>query len=111
MSNIVVSRPYKAAHVAEVYPSELNLAVLQMLVDGHIQVVHPDGFPKNVVLICNEEGKRRGLDFNRFFMIGGKRDVICGTCIICATGVVDGEPALMPLSKEQAQNMLDMLNG
>ena len=111
MTKIIVSIPYKKAHTAEMLRSEFNLAVMQSLVDGNIEVVHPDGFPKDIVLICNDEGKLRGLDFNRFVMINGQRDVICGTCIICAVGIVDGEQDLIPLTEEQAKEILDALNG
>ena len=111
MQSIVIREPGKQAHKLNVRDGQLTMELLQRIVGGNIEVINPDGFPDDVVLICNEEGKLRGLDFNRFVMINGQRDVICGTCIICAVGIVDGEQDLIPLTEEQAKEMLDALNG
>lgn len=111
MTKIIISPPYKKAYDVEMTQSEFTLQTMQNLVGGYIETVRPDGFPKNIVLICNEEGKLRGLDFNRFVRVFGMRDVIVGTCIICATGIVDGENDLIPLTEEQTTEMLAMLNG
>lgn len=57
-----------------------ELATFQKIVGGYIECVKigPD-----LYLICNEEGKIRGLDPNIF--VNG--DIIAGTCIIAADDV------------------------
>lgn len=57
---------------------ENELEVLQELVDGYIEVVYLD---ENTVMICNEEGKLKGLPGN--FIMGS--DVIVGTAIFVGT--------------------------
>lgn len=54
-----------------------TLQCKQQLVDGDIEFVYRDYYP-GVVIICNEEGKIRGLPFNRD--IGD--DIIAGTFVI-----------------------------
>lgn len=61
---------------------EDSLKEMQKLVGGYIETltVAPD-----LVVVCNEEGKLRGLKPNRWC----KGDVICGNFFIC--GIRDGE--------------------
>ena len=63
-----------------------RLENLQRTVEGYIEVVpvkqSPDG--KDIILICNEEGKLRGLPHNFYLW----DEEIVGTVIICG---VDGD--------------------
>ena len=59
-----------------------KLKNIQELVDGFIESVYPG---ENLVVICNEEGKLRDLDANKFlFNIEGRLiDVLCGNLFAC----------------------------
>ena len=59
-----------------------KLENVQALVDGLIESVYLGG---NLVVICNEEGKLRDLDANKFlFNIDGRLiDVLCGNLFAC----------------------------
>ena len=59
-----------------------KLKNLQELVDGFIESVY---LGENLVVICNEEGKLRDLDVNKFlFNIDGRLvDVLCGNLFAC----------------------------
>ena len=64
-------------------PERINvaneLASLQSLVGGYIEVIYPDE-RRPVGLICNEEGKCCGLELNRALYKNGKPyDIIAGT--------------------------------
>ena len=110
MQTIVVKEVGKEPTKLNVRDGQLTLELLQRLVVGYIEVVHPDGFPQDVVLICNEEGKLRELPFNFFVNICQYPDAICGTAVFCAEGInADGEPDLIPLTEMQADNVLNEL--
>lgn len=78
----IIKRPdEKFGHVA--YISN-TLKTFQRIVDGPIEVVH---LTDNLVLVCNEEGKLRGLRKN--FILGPiRRDVVVGRAFLAG---VDGE--------------------
>ena len=61
-----------------------DLASLQSLVGGLIEVVYP--FEDPVGLICNEEGKLLGLPLNRQIR---DHDIIAGTFLIAGLGEED----------------------
>lgn len=42
-----------------------DLAALQAVVGGYIEVVHPPDLPAGMCLVCNEEGQLRDLPRNR----------------------------------------------
>lgn len=67
-------KPNKLPEVVEI---ENSLKTFQKMVDGHIECAYLMG-DDEVVLICNEEGKIRGMDFNRD--IG--HDIIAGPFLI-----------------------------
>ena len=79
MQTIVVKEVGKEPTKLNVRDGQLTLELLQRLVGGYIEVVHPDGFPQDVVLICNEEGKLRDLPFN--FYLGDTP--IVGNVVFC----------------------------
>jgi len=90
------TRPKELIRVLLVRPGEYpkairvrqDLASLQDLVEGPIEIVsaYPD-----VILACNEEGKLKGLPFNRAILRedGSPADIICGTFFLC--GAEDGD--------------------
>ena len=83
------------------YPKEIkiedSLEAMQELVDGHIEEYMP--FDDEVAIICNEEGKARGLPLNRAIYTKDKEmvDVICGKFFI----------AYAPLESESFLSMPD----
>lgn len=73
-----------------------ELEDLQEVIGGHIEFAYY--FHDSVVLICDEEGKIKGLPLNRAIYgdDGQLKDAIAGTFIICK----DGEEDIESLSKE-----------
>lgn len=63
-------------------PNELH--ALQREVDGYIETVSFPGW----CVICNEEGKLKGMDYNFYLEIGGRMEAIFGPVLIVGT---DGE--------------------
>lgn len=102
---VIVKRPdEKYGHVTNISPSLKNL---QKTVDGHIEVVTVSK-DKGLVMICNEEGKIRGLQRN--FVMGTPpfHDIIVGTVILCGT---DGENfADVPISFDIWKFLIDKWN-
>ena len=102
---VIVKRPNeKYGHVTNISPSLKNL---QKTVDGHIEVVTVLK-DKGLVMICNEEGKIRGLQRN--FVMGTPpfHDIIVGTVILCGT---DGENfADVPISFDTWKFLIDKWN-
>ena len=79
----IIKRPdEKFGHVTNISNTLKNL---QRIVDGPIEVVP---FAGNMVIICNEEGKLRGLDKNFIIKHTYSADVIVGEIAIVG---VDGE--------------------
>jgi len=112
MPSIIVKQPNKAPFQMNLRDGQFTLELLQRLVNGHIEVVHPDGMPEGVVLICNEEGKLNDMLFNFYVEICGWPDAICGTCVFCAEGVNEfGEPDLVPLKFDQVVSVMVALSG
>lgn len=65
-----------------------TLEALQKEVKGYIEIVYP--FDKNIAIICNEEGKIKGLPLNRGLYDEDDRlyDIIAGTFLAVS---VNGE--------------------
>ena len=78
---ILVIEPEKHPEEREV-PD--NLEEMQKLVGGYIQAIYP--FEDRVALVCNDEGKLRGLPLNRALRDkdGEIYDAISGTFFLCA---------------------------
>ena len=72
---VVLVEPGKPARITDI-PSDSQS--LRAVVDGFIQTIYPWKDP--VALVCNDEGKLRGLPLNR--VLEGY-DVIAGTFFIC----------------------------
>lgn len=78
----LVVEPEKTCQVQEISDT---LEAMQTIVGGYIEAVTP--FAESVAIVCNEEGKLRGLPFNRPLLddSGEPYDILCGTFFI--TGV------------------------
>lgn len=66
---IIIKKPGQQPYITEV---EDNLNTYKSIVEGYIEIVPIE---KDILMVCNEEGKLIGLDFN--FVLGN--DPIVGT--------------------------------
>jgi len=81
---------------------ENSLKELQKIVGGYIEIVGPEIInDKEIVIICNEEGKLLGLPPNR--EIG--HDILYGTFLIA--GIDDGE--IRSLEDEEIEHIKEYL--
>ena len=76
----IIVRPYQEPVVEEIGET---LKDMQTVVNGRIEEIMP--FEDEIALICNEEGKVRGLPLNRaiFAENGQLLDIIAGTFFLC----------------------------
>ena len=79
------------------------LLPLQRLVQGNLEVIYP--FGDDIALVCNEEGKLRGLRPSRALLSprGEVLDVIFGSFFLCGTS----EDAFRSLRSEEKQQMME----
>ena len=68
---------------------EGSLESMQEFVGGTIQALYP--FDDPVAIICNDEGKLGGLEYNRALRNekGAVSDSLCGPCFVCGLGEDD----------------------
>lgn len=80
MIEVLVVEPMKRAEFKMI---DENLASMQEIVGGNIEEYMP--FEDEVAIVCNEEGKLRGLEANRGIedKNGVLQEIICGTFFIC----------------------------
>jgi len=79
IGKVVIVEPNKSARIEEI---DFSLESMQKVVGGSIEQLCP--FDEDVCIVCNEEGKIRGLPLNRpIYMDGVLVDIICGTFFIC----------------------------
>lgn len=78
--NILLIEPGKPPRPTEI---PQTLSAMQHLVGGYIQVLYP--FDDPVALVCNEEGKLKGLPLNRALRdeAGTIYDIISGPFFLC----------------------------
>lgn len=78
--SVVIVEPGKLARPAYI---DCTLSGMQRIVGGDIEAVYP--FKEEVCLVCNEEGKLKGLPLNRalYDRKGNVCDAIAGTFFIC----------------------------
>jgi hypothetical protein len=88
MIRVLKIEPEQAPAVKEI---QNDLASLQAEVDGLIECI---SFPNGCVVVCNEEGKLRGMQPNR--RLGA--DIICGPFLVCDT-TYDGDFTSLSKSK------------
>ncbi len=87
--------------MAEVVTISSELESLQQNVGGYMQKYHP--FDENVCIVCNEEGKFNGMEYNRTIYSKGKiQDIIIGPFFICDCST----KRFKSLSKEQQEKYL-----
>ncbi len=96
--DVVIVKPYCQPSKQSI---KNDLTTLQQYVGGYIEMISP--FNDNTCLICNEEGKIKGLPLNR--KVGN--DIIAGTFIIAGVGD-DGE--LVSLNDKQIKQYKDKFN-
>lgn len=77
---------------------ENELEVFQSIVGGYIETT---GY-KNLVIICNEEGKLRGLEPN--ILLG--KDMLVGTIIVC--GASGDEFSDVPIDFKKWEQIVNM---
>ena len=91
---VMIKEPYKAPYDAEI---ENTLEEFQRIVGGNIETVPCPG-ASGVKIICNEEGKIKGLAPN----LSIAPDVIVGTVIVVGTVVVGyGDEEFVSLTEKQ----------
>lgn len=93
---VLVVEPMKPCEVREIS----GLEDMQAIVGGHIQAVYPFR-DDELALVCNEDGKRLGLPYNRPLTNdrGIPYDMICGTFFLAGVGAED----FVSLTEEQIQ--------
>lgn len=66
-----------------------DLKSMQEFVGGSIQAIYP--FDDPVAIICNEEGKLMGMEYNRSLRDekGEIYDILCGPFFVCGLGEED----------------------
>lgn len=66
-----------------------SLESMQKFVGGTIQALYP--FDDPVAIVCNEEGKLMGLEYNRALRneTGAIYDILCGPFFVCGLGEDD----------------------
>lgn len=77
---VIIKEPGEPiGHFAEI---DNTLEAMQEIVGGHIETITFQGFTfSGLVIVCNEEGKLRGLPEN--FKL--PNDTVVGTVIVCGT--------------------------
>lgn len=92
---VVVKEPNKEAKIIKI---DMSLATLQEIVDGWIEYVYP--YEADIAVICNEEGKLRGLEPN---IMTERYGILYGTIIVCERTGKD-------LGKKLAEEYVKILN-
>lgn len=79
-----------------------ELADMQTLVGGYIEVVPLGKLRNGLFMVVDEEGKLTGKPLNRVAtsIYSNPYDVIVGDAFICKEGIVDGEHDLVGLSSD-----------
>lgn len=103
---IIVCKPGRLPEQRTVR-GNLTLQEMQEIVGGYIEITHADGLPKDVVIVCNEEGKLQNLPQNMWITRGGAEDLLVGTFFVCKT---EGEE-LVPLTDAEAAKIAAKLSG
>lgn len=82
---------------------EGSLETMQKFVGGTIQAVYP--FSDPVAIVCNDEGKLLGLEYNRALRDddGSVYDILCGPFFICGLGEEDFTSLSEELLRKYAQ--------
>ena len=80
------------------------------VVQGWIEVVHPQGLPHPLCLICNEEGLLLDLECNavasEWYGCREHGQVIVGNVVVMKEGYREGEPDIVGLSEDEIDVVL-----
>lgn len=98
MIRVILVEPDKEPYVREISNS---LNSFQNIVGGLIEYINLEN---NVDIICNDEGKMMGFDFNRII----KNDVIAGNFIIAGVNLKTGN--IISIPKNKIENYLEMFS-
>lgn len=106
MMRVVVCPPQEEAYITEI-PNEYTY--IRKIVDGPIECVYPfkdKGNGYGVGLVCNEEGKLRGMRLSREVKFEGSdyRDIIAGTFLVVGL-TRDNFGSLSPAQAEKYRRM------
>ena len=84
--NVLMVEPEKVPYETQIGN---DLQSMQAALDGHLEAVYP--FDQPVALVCNEDGKRDGLPFNRALRDsdGDIYDIVAGKFFIVGLGESD----------------------
>ena len=84
--NVLMVEPEKVPYETQIGN---DLQSMQAALDGHLEAVYP--FDQPVALVCNEDGKRDGLPFNRALRDadGDVYDIVAGNFFIVGLGQND----------------------
>lgn len=77
-----------------------------------VRVKDPTGkIEGQLLMIIDESGKLKGkrINLKASLLYGSIYDHIVGTALICKEGFVDGEPDCIPLTKEEATDLLNVM--
>lgn len=88
---VIIKEPKKKAHYKEI---DNDLESMQEIVEGYIETIP---FYKKSILICNEDGKYKGLLPNILY----NNDIIVGNIIICGMDYFDGNSLDTPITLEE----------
>ena len=102
MIKVVVVEPGKRPYTKEF---ERNLENMQEIVGGNIESIPFDDYKGEMFIICNEDGKSKGLPLNRVLLDdkGEAADILTGTFFVCSRS---GEH-LSSLSEKQEKIALE----
>ena len=84
--NVLLVEPMREPRAIQI---DSGLESLQKAVGGYIEAVYP--FDDPVAIVCNEEGKLLGMEYNRALWddSGAIYDIICGPFFLCGLGAED----------------------
>lgn len=98
----------------EVYIKEFSEPLYKSLgevVDGNIELVHPEKLKRPYCMVVNEVGLLQGLPYNFYggYMYGTSRhgNPIVGNIVILKEGLVRGEPDFISMTDEEAYKLLE----
>lgn len=98
MITVVVKHPGEKPKLIEI---DNGLDAMQALVGGLIQYVYFDDIGLGIDMVCNEEGKLIGLDYNFIW----NKDIVVGTVFFCAA---DNEGNSISITKEQIRYLTEI---
>ena len=95
---VIIKEPNKKAYITDI---ENELKPMQQIVGGYIEALT---YKDNCLIICNEEGKLRGLEPNIYY---GTLDCIVGTIIVCGADLETGEFVDVPVTLERFDDIVE----